>query len=55
MGKQLLGASSAVQKMTKLEGSGRQKWKKAMTKTDGERLRVRVAWDGSYRMAKIEI
>jgi len=32
--------------MTKLEGSGRQKWKKAMTKTGGKRLRVRVAWDG---------
>ena len=31
--------------MTKLEGSGRQKWKKAMTKTDGKRLRVRVAWE----------
>ena len=29
-----------------LEGSGRQKWKKAMTKAGGKRLRVRVAWDG---------
>ena len=32
--------------MTKLEGSGRQEWKKAMTKTGGKRLRVRAAWDG---------
>ena len=34
------------QKRTKPEGSGRQKWKKVMTKTGGKRLRVRVAWNG---------
>ena len=38
-------AFSIIQKRTKLEGSGKQKWKKVMTKTGGKRLRVRVGWD----------